>query len=209
MCKTLIVDNYDSFTYNLYQYMGEICGTEPTVIFNDESFNSINLNDFDCILISPGPGTPARDSDVGISKQIILEAEVPLLGVCLGHQCLAHMYGLEIIHAPEPMHGRITIINHNNQNVFKGLPTELAIVRYHSLIVKNVKYPFELTAWDQHGIVHGIQHMHRPLYGVQFHPESICTQVGKDMLQNFHDIAITYKSQKQFQKLSKPEIIHQ
>lgn len=209
MCNTLIVDNYDSFTYNLYQYMGEIRGAEPTVILNNESFDSVNLDDFDCIIISPGPGTPACDSDVGISKKIIMEAKVPLLGVCLGHQCLAHLYGMEIIHATKPMHGRMTVINHNNQNIFKGLPAELAVVRYHSLVIKEVNVPFVISAWDQDGIVHGIQHEHLPLYGVQFHPESICTQAGKDILQNFYDIAVAYKSKKQLQKVFQSEKPHQ
>lgn len=189
MCKTLIVDNFDSFTYNLYQYMGEVCGEEPTVILNNTRLDDVDMAAYDCIIVSPGPGTPTRAQDVGISADIIRDTRLPVLGVCLGHQCMAHLYGMEVVHAPEPVHGRVSLIRHNQQGVFKGLPSQLAVVRYHSLVVKALKAPFELTAWDANGMIHGIRHVKRPLYGIQFHPESICTEGGQRLLGNFRDIA--------------------
>ncbi|AKJ30077.1 anthranilate synthase component II [Caldimonas brevitalea] len=195
MCKTLIVDNFDSFTYNLYQYMGEVCGREPTVVLNTVPRASLDLDDYDCIIISPGPGTPARAQDVGLSVALIKEAQVPVLGVCLGHQCMAHVHDMDIVHAPEPVHGRVSAIQHDNDGVFKGLPQNLRVVRYHSLVVKQVKPPFKLTAWGADGIVHGIRHTERPLHGVQFHPESVYTAAGLDLLRNFRDIAVTHKQQ--------------
>jgi anthranilate synthase component II len=201
MCKTLIIDNFDSFTYNLYQYMGEVCGAEPTVVLNTAPRGSIDLEDYDCIVISPGPGTPSRAKDVGISADVIRETHVPLLGVCLGHQCMAHLYGLEVVHAPEPVHGRVSVIRHDDEALFKGLPQDLHVVRYHSLVVKEIKAPFKLTAWGGDGIIHGIRHEQRPLYGVQFHPESICTVSGMDLLRNFRDIALKHKSKKRGTRL--------
>jgi anthranilate synthase component II len=192
VCKTLIIDNFDSFTYNLFQYMGEVCGEEPTVVLNTASLESIDLSKYDCIIVSPGPGTPGCAKDVGISANVIRETQVPLLGVCLGHQCMAHIYGMDIVLAPEPMHGRVSIIRHNDRGIFKGLSRELSVVRYHSLVVKEIKSPFVLTAWGQGGMIHGIQHKERPLHGIQFHPESICTEAGKDLLRNFRDLAMTY-----------------
>jgi anthranilate synthase component II len=195
MCRTLIVDNFDSFTYNLYQYMGEVCGEEPEVVLNTAQISSIDLDDYDCIIISPGPGTPARGKDVGISADLILETRLPVLGVCLGHQCMAHLHGMDVVHAPEPMHGRVSLIRHDEGDLFKGLPKDLPVVRYHSLVVKEVKPPFKLTAWGSDGIVHGIRHMQRPLYGIQFHPESICTAAGIDLLRNFRDIALGHRGE--------------
>lgn len=194
MCKTLIIDNFDSFTYNIFQNMGEVCGEEPTVVLNTTDFNAIDLDRYDCIIVSPGPGTPACAADVGISARAIHETRVPLLGVCLGQQCMAHLHDMEVVHAPEPMHGRVSVIQHDGRGVFQGLPAALSVVRYHSLVVKEVKAPFELTAWDDDGVVHGIRHRTRPLHGVQFHPESICTEAGKDLFRNFRDLAMAYKN---------------
>jgi para-aminobenzoate synthetase len=194
VCRTLIIDNFDSFTYNLFQYMGEVCGEEPTVILNTAHLDASDLNRYDCIIVSPGPGTPARASDVGISAKAILQTQVPLLGVCLGHQCMAHLHGMDVVLAPEPMHGRISVIHHDDQGVFKGLPRDLSVVRYHSLVVREVKAPWVLTAWGEDGVIHGIRHKDRPLHGVQFHPESICTEAGKDLLRNFRDLAMAHKT---------------
>ncbi|MDC9595165.1 anthranilate synthase component II [Xenorhabdus sp. IM139775] len=135
VCNSLIVDNFDSFTYNLFQYMGEVCGKEPTVVLNTIDFDDIDLDKFDCIIISPGPGTPKCDVDVGVSARVINEAKVPVLGVCLGHQCLGYLHGMNVVHAPEPVHGRISVIQHNKKGIFEGLPTPLSVVRYHSLVV--------------------------------------------------------------------------
>jgi anthranilate synthase component 2 len=189
MCKTLIVDNFDSFTYNLYQYMGQVCGEEPTVVLNNARLDEIDMAAYDCIIVSPGPGTPARAEDVGLSVDVIRNSRVPVLGVCLGHQCMAHLHGMDVVHAPEPVHGRVSVIRHNNEGVFKGLPPDLSVVRYHSLVVQELKGPFELTAWGDDGMIHGLRHKERPLYGIQFHPESICTEAGMELLGNFRDIA--------------------
>jgi anthranilate synthase component 2 len=189
MCKALIIDNFDSFTYNIFQYMGMVCGVEPTVILNNVRLGGVDLDAYDCIIISPGPGSPDRAADVGVSADIIRNARVPLLGVCLGHQCMAHLHGMTVAHAPEPFHGRVSAIEHSGEGVFKGLPRKLNVVRYHSLAVKEVKEPFELTAWGSDGVIHGIRHKQRPLYGVQFHPESICTPDGLSLLRTFRDIA--------------------
>lgn len=187
--KTLIIDNHDSFTYNLFQFMGEVCGEEPDVYTNDVSPCAIDLARYDAIIISPGPGTPARRSDTGLSEDVIRDAVVPVLGVCLGHQCMAHLYGMDVVHAPEPMHGRLSRISHDGQGVFSGLPPDLDVVRYHSLVVRQIKSPFVVSAWDENGMIHGIRHNDRPLHGIQFHPESICTEAGLQMLRNFRDLA--------------------
>jgi anthranilate synthase component II len=193
MCKTLIIDNFDSFTYNIFQHMGEVCGEEPTVVFNTADFDAIDLVRYDCIVVSPGPGTPAREADVGISARAIRETTVPLLGVCLGHQCMAYLHDMEVAHAPVPMHGRVSVIGHDGRGVFRNLPPQLPVVRYHSLVVKAVREPFEVTAWGDDGVIHGIRHKTRPLHGVQFHPESICTDAGKDLFRNFRDIAMAHR----------------
>ena len=134
--------------------------------------------------------------DVGISADAIVKTQVPLLGVCLGHQCMAHLHGMEVVLAPKPMHGRVSVIHHDNQGVFKGLPHDLSVVRYHSLVVRELKEPWVLTAWGQDGVIHGIRHPERPLHGVQFHPESICTEAGMDLLRNFRDLAMAHKTQR-------------
>lgn len=196
MCKTLIIDNFDSFTYNIFQHMGEVCGVEPTVVLNTVDFHEIDFDRYDCLIVSPGPGTPAVAADVGVSAQVIRDTHLPLLGVCLGHQCIAHLHDMEVVLAPEPMHGRVSVIRHDDRGVFKGLPRELSVVRYHSLVVKEIKGPFELTAWGDDGVIHGIRHKTRPLHGVQFHPESICTEAGMDLFRNFRDLALAHKNQK-------------
>ncbi len=152
MCQALIIDNFDSFTYNIFQQMGQVCGVEPTVVKNTASLDEIDFSRYDCIIVSPGPGTPAVPADVGISADVIRDTELPLLGVCLGHQCMAHLYGMEVVHAPVPMHGRVNVIRHDGRGVFAGLPEELSIVRYHSLVVKAVREPFELCAWGEDGV---------------------------------------------------------
>lgn len=193
MCKTLIIDNFDSFTYNIFQHMGQVCGIEPTVVLNTMPLEQIEFDRYDCIIVSPGPGTPAVAADVGISAHVIRQSRLPLLGVCLGHQCMAHEHGMEIVLAPEPMHGRVSVIRHDGRGVFQGLPPALPVVRYHSLVVKEVAGPFELTAWGEDGVIHGIRHRTRPLHGVQFHPESICTEAGGALFRNFRDIALAHK----------------
>ena len=182
----LLIDNYDSFTYNLFQYLGEL-GEEVKVVRNDK----ITLDEIDKlspqrIVISPGPGTPL---DAGISNEVILRfgAYIPILGVCLGHQCLGHSFGATVSHAGEIKHGKSSLIHHNGKELFNGLPNPFPAIRYHSLAVMRDGLPdcLEVTAWTENGLIMGLRHRQLPMEGVQFHPESIMTGVGKDLLKNF------------------------
>jgi anthranilate synthase component 2 len=182
----LLVDNYDSFTYNLYQYLGEL-GAEPRVIRNDEMSAAAALAlRPERIVISPGPGTPDQ---AGISLELLsaADARVPVLGVCLGHQSLGQAFGGRVVRAPRLMHGKTSLIRHDGRRLFAGLSDPFVATRYHSLIVDRASVPdcLEISAWTDDGLVMGLRHRERPLEGVQFHPESILTEVGKDLLRNF------------------------
>ena len=178
-----LIDNYDSFTYNLVQYMAEL-GAEPRVFRNDE-VTVAELAGFDGIVISPGPGTPA---DAGVSNQAIreLSGRVPILGVCLGHQCIGEVFGGRVIRN-EPAHGKTSWIRHDNSGVMAGVTDPFEATRYHSLIVERSSLPAELvvTAWTADGTVMGLRHTRHPTYGVQFHPESVLTKEGKKVGGNF------------------------
>ena len=178
-----VVDNYDSFTYNLVQYLGEL-GVEPRVFRNDE-VTVQELGAFDGIVISPGPGTP---DDAGVSNDAIreLSGKVPILGVCLGHQCLGQVFGGRVVRN-EPSHGKTSWIRHDNSGVLAGVTDPFEATRYHSLIVERDSVPDELviTAWTADGTVMGLRHVKHPTYGVQFHPESVLTKEGKKILANF------------------------
>ncbi len=182
----LLVDNYDSFTYNLYQYLGEL-GAELKVIRNDEmtAEQAMALGP-ERIVISPGPGNPDQ---AGISLEIIKRAagRVPLLGVCLGHQSLGQVFGGKVLRAPKLMHGKTSEIHHDGRTVFAGLPVPFTATRYHSLVVSRETVPdcLEVSAWTTDGLVMGLRHREYALEGVQFHPESILTRAGKDLLKNF------------------------
>jgi anthranilate synthase/phosphoribosyltransferase len=180
----LLVDNYDSFTFNLYQYLGEL-GAEVKVVRND----ALSVDDAlalrpERIVISPGPGTP---DEAGISVELVRRADVPLLGVCLGHQALGQAFGGRIVRAARLMHGKTSEIRHDGMTIFKGLPDTFTATRYHSLVVAPESVPpcLEVSAWTEGGVVMGLRHRERPLEGVQFHPESILTTAGKDLLRNF------------------------
>ena len=188
--KTLLIDNYDSFTYNLFQLIAEANGEEPTVVRNDgTSWSELAGGDFDNVVISPGPGRPDDPKDFGICADAIREAEVPLLGVCLGHQGIGHISGAEVVHAPEVMHGRMSAVYHDDSPLFAEIPQGFTVVRYHSLcITEPLPEDLEAIAWTADGIVMGAAHRTRPVWGVQFHPESICTDWGRRLLANFRDL---------------------
>jgi anthranilate synthase/aminodeoxychorismate synthase-like glutamine amidotransferase len=182
----LIIDNYDSFTYNLVQYFGEL-GAEMKVVRNDALTvdEAVALKP-SRICISPGPCTP---NEAGISCDLIaaLGATTPILGVCLGHQSIGQVYGGEVVRAERLMHGKTSMIHHNSHSVFAGMPDPFEATRYHSLIVRRETLPdcLEITAWTDEGEIMGLMHKEHPVHGVQFHPESILTQDGKRLLENF------------------------
>jgi anthranilate synthase/aminodeoxychorismate synthase-like glutamine amidotransferase len=182
----VMIDNYDSFTYNLVQYLGEL-GAKIEIFRNDKiSLNKIRALNPKKIVISPGPGRP---EDAGISCSLIKEfsGKIPILGVCLGHQAIGYVYGGKIINAKKLMHGKTSMIYHNKQTIFKGLPNPFEATRYHSLIVERKSLPscLEITAWTKEKEIMGLRHKVYPLWGVQFHPESILTTYGKEILANF------------------------
>jgi para-aminobenzoate synthetase len=194
--RTLIIDNYDSFTYNLAHYLAEINGCEPTVVHNDEPGWTVeDLNAFDNVVVSPGPGHPGREADFGFSREAVLHSPVPLLGVCLGHQGLALMWGGEVDLAPEPYHGRESDVRHDDADLFAGLPNPLRVVRYHSLAVTTVPADLDVTARTGSGLVMGVRHRTRPAWGVQFHPESIRTSHGMELLRNFAELTRAWRAE--------------
>ncbi len=192
--KVLIIDNYDSFTYNLYQYIGSILEAKAKtfnldVVRNNEiTINEIKKRKYNRIIISPGPGDPSDKEYFGICGEVItlLSPKIPVLGVCLGMQGMAYYFGGEVIRAKEPMHGKVSIIQHDNKGVFKDLPQDLEVMRYHSLIAKRESLPKDLkiTA-EADGEIMGLRHRIFPIEGIQFHPESFMTEGGKKMLVNF------------------------
>ena len=184
--RVLVVDNYDSFVYNLVQYLGEL-GAEPLVYRNDAlSVDDAEALEPDAVLVSPGPGRP---EDAGISSGLIgrLAGRAPVLGVCLGHQCIGEVFGGRVVPAPSLMHGKTSMVHHRGQGVLAGLPSPFEATRYHSLVVEAESLPaeLELTAWTDDGVVMGVRHRELEVEGVQFHPESILTGVGHDLLGNF------------------------
>lgn len=182
----LLIDNYDSFTYNLVQYLGEF-GVEQTVVRNDRiTVDEVIEMKPDAIVISPGPCTP---KEAGISVELIrrLHKGVPILGVCLGHQAIGEAFGGNVVKASKVMHGKTSPIIHTGEGIFKNIESPFTATRYHSLIVERGSLPSELrvTAWTEDGTIMGLQHREYPVFGVQFHPESIATQHGKKLLKNF------------------------
>jgi len=182
----LVIDNYDSFTFNLVQYLGEL-GAEMEVWRNDRiTLDEIAARKPERIVISPGPCTPA---EAGVSVSLIqrFSGELPILGVCLGHQSIGEAFGGDVVRAPYLMHGKTSRIHHNEQGVFQGLPQDFTATRYHSLIVKKDTLPgaLRITAETEDGLIMGLRHAEHPTVGVQFHPESILTDVGKKLLSNF------------------------
>jgi anthranilate synthase/aminodeoxychorismate synthase-like glutamine amidotransferase len=191
----LLIDNYDSFTFNLYHFLGDICapwGVEIEVRRNDAltSQEALAMRP-DAILLSPGPCTP---NEAGICLPLIgaaAAARVPLMGVCLGHQAIGQAFGGTVVRAPEPVHGKVWDVHHRNTDLFAGLPDPFRATRYHSLVVQRSDLPPELeaTAWTEDGLIMGLAHRELPVWGVQFHPESIASQHGHDLLRNFLSLA--------------------
>jgi anthranilate synthase/aminodeoxychorismate synthase-like glutamine amidotransferase len=184
----LVIDNYDSFTYNLVQYLGEL-GESPVVRRNDAiTVDEVAAMGPEAIVISPGPKTPA---EAGITVELIrrMGATTPILGVCLGHQAIGEAYGGRVVRARRVMHGKTSWVDHGGEGIFSGLPSPLRVMRYHSLIVENDTLPAELEvigrAADDPGEIHALRHRTHPVWGVQFHPESILTDNGHDLLRNF------------------------
>ena len=190
----LMIDNYDSFTYNLVQYLGEL-GEELVVARHDQiTLQKVRALKPAGIVISPGPGSP---KDAGISNALIktFAGQIPILGVCLGHQCIGEVFGGEVVRAKRLMHGKTSQILHDGRQLFRGLPNPFEATRYHSLIVQRERLPSELqiTAWTKEGEIMGLRHRWWPVYGVQFHPESILTTSGKDLLRNFLRLVKTFR----------------
>jgi anthranilate synthase/aminodeoxychorismate synthase-like glutamine amidotransferase len=185
----LIIDNYDSFTYNLVQRLGEL-GAEVEVARNDKiGVEQVNELDPDRIIISPGPCTPL---EAGVSNEVVrhFAGRLPMLGVCLGHQCIAHSFGAEVVRHRRLMHGKTSMITHDGKTIYRDLPNPFEATRYHSLSVPEKSLPdcFEVTAWAEEDEVMGIRHTEFPLEGVQFHPESFLTEEGPDLLRNFMEL---------------------
>ena len=182
----LLLDNYDSFTYNIYQYMSEL-GADVKVVRNDKiSLSEIKDLNPEKIVVSPGPCTPQK---AGISNDVIktFGEYVPVLGVCLGHQCIGESFGGIVMGAGEIVHGKTSLINHDGKGVFSGIPSPFRAIRYHSLVIQKDHLPNELevSAWTDNGIIMGVRHKSLPVEGIQFHPESIMTEFGKELLSNF------------------------
>ena len=185
----LMIDNYDSFTYNLVQYLGEM-GQELKVVRNDQiDVKGIEKLKPSRIVISPGPGSP---KDAGVSKEVIrrLGPRIPILGVCLGHQCIGEVFGGKVVGAKRLMHGKTSLIFHDRKGIFQGIDNPFTATRYHSLLVERRSFPKELiiTAETSQKEIMGLRHKRHPIYGVQFHPESILSQSGKEILRNFLDL---------------------
>jgi anthranilate synthase/aminodeoxychorismate synthase-like glutamine amidotransferase len=185
----LVIDNYDSFTYNLVQYLGEL-GAEVQVVRNDAlTVEEVLRLAPERIVLSPGPCTP---NEAGICVPLIRAAagKIPILGVCLGHQAIGAAFGGEIVRALRPMHGKTSLVHHTGVGVFRGLPNPLRVIRYHSLVIRRESLPAELeiTAETDEGEIMGVRHRHHPIEGVQFHPESIMSEAGRELLRNFLEL---------------------
>ena len=191
--RTLLIDNYDSFTFNLYQLISEVTNVPPIVVRNDTAdWSTLRDMDFDSIVISPGPGRPELERDFGVCRDAILYSTVPILGVCLGHQGICDLFGGTVDYAKEVMHGRPSEIHHDGEDLFSGIPSPFSAIRYHSLLVTELPKELEKTAWTDEGILMGVRHRERPIWGVQFHPESINTDYGRKLFENFRALTTAH-----------------
>jgi para-aminobenzoate synthetase len=194
--STLLIDNYDSYTYNVFHLLAAVSGEEPIVVRNDiVSWRALLRWDFDAIVLSPGPGRPERWHDFGVCADILRSSEVPVLGVCLGHQGLGHLLNGMVVGAPTVMHGRLSAVKHDGVGLFEGIPQDFSVVRYHSLAVTDDLGPEgRVTAWTDTGVVMGIEHRLRPMWGVQFHPESVATEHGRRLFENFYELVRRHRA---------------
>ena len=206
--STLLIDNYDSYTYNVFHLLAAACGEEPIVVHNDMvSWKALSRWDFDAIVLSPGPGHPARWHDFGVCADILRSSEVPVLGVCLGHQGLGHVLKATVTYAPTVMHGRLSPVHHSGVGLFEGIPQGFEVVRYHSLAVSgSLGDEGREIAWTEDGVVMGIEHATRPMWGVQFHPESICTEYGHKLFENFYALARRRQPERGGRRLNRPSV---
>jgi para-aminobenzoate synthetase len=204
--STLLVDNYDSYTYNVFHLLAAVSGEEPIVVHNDMvSWRALSRWDFDAIVLSPGPGSPARWHDFGVCSDILRSSELPVLGICLGHQGLGRVLSGMVASAPQAMHGRLSRIQHTGSGLFSDIPQGFSVVRYHSLAVTGPLGPEgRVTAWTDDGVVMGIEHTSRPLWGVQFHPESIATEHGRAVVENFYALARAHRSAPRARRTGRP-----
>ncbi|MBY6368497.1 aminodeoxychorismate synthase component I [Rhodococcoides corynebacterioides] len=196
MTRVLLVDNVDSFTYNLAELLAAVTGERPVVVRNDVPFDSLDLASYDAVVLSPGPGNPQNPADFGVCARILDETAMPVLGVCLGHQGIAAAHGACVVRAAEPMHGRLSRIEHTGTGLFAGLDHPLSVVRYHSLIVEGLPDEVSVTAWTADGVPMAIEHATLPRWGVQFHPESIESAGGHRLIANFLDLARAARPQR-------------
>jgi len=189
--RTLLVDNHDSYTYNVFHLLAAASGEEPVVVNNDAvSWRVLSRSDFDAIVLSPGPGRPERWHDFGVCRDILRYSEIPVLGICLGHQGIGNLLEGGVSTAPIAMHGRLSRIRHDETGLFAGIPQDFSVVRYHSLAITSPMGPEgHEVAWSEDGVVMGIEHRTRPMWGVQFHPESIATEHGRAIAENFYAMA--------------------
>jgi para-aminobenzoate synthetase len=204
--STLLVDNYDSYTYNVFHLLASVSGEEPIVIHNDMvSWRALSRWDFDAIVLSPGPGHPGRWHDFGVCADILRSSEIPVLGICLGHQGLGRVLSGVVGGAPCAMHGRLSQVHHLGSGLFEGIPQDFSVVRYHSLAVTGPIGPEgRVTAWTDDGVVMGIEHCRRPLWGVQFHPESVATEHGRAVVENFYALARRHRPARAFPTIRSP-----
>lgn len=193
--KTLLVDNHDSYTYNVFHLLAAASGEEPMVVNNDAvSWRVLTRMDFDAIVLSPGPGHPSRWHDFGVCSDILQKSEVPVFGICLGHQGIGNLLEGTVNRAPKAMHGRLSRVMHEGKGLFKDVPQGFSVVRYHSLAITSPPGPDgSVVAWSDDGVVMGVEHTKRPIWGVQFHPESISTEYGLKIAENFFELAASYK----------------
>lgn len=192
MIRSLLIDNYDSYTYNLFQLMAQVYGVEPVVVHNDDPRCLELADELRCVVISPGPGNPRDPHDFGMCAELLQRVQVPLLGVCLGHQGIGAYAGADVVRAPQARHGYVSKVRHTNDELFRGVPQGFSAVRYHSLCLSEPLPPeLEPIAWSEDGVLMALRHRRRPFWGVQFHPESILTEYGSRLLWNFGQIVVS------------------